>query len=99
VSSQSVADLEARVRANPEDVESRITLLRLYDSTSISPGNDPGRRLARLDHIVYLIDHHPEMSAMGTQVAYVSSARSGYANRDDHQVAWRHWLSAVDSHL
>jgi hypothetical protein len=95
---RDVADLEARVRSNPEDVDSRIALLRLYANFAVASPDDAARRLARLDDILYLIDHHPENSAMGTQITYVARARGGYANSDDHQVAWQHWLSAVDSH-
>lgn len=99
VSAQGVADLEARIRANPQDIESRLALLRSYaESAPIPPNDDPARRLARLDHILYLIDHYPEASAMATPLMYVAGARGAYANQDDHQVARSHWLAAVDSH-
>ncbi len=96
VSNQTVADLEARVGSNPGDLEDRIALLQLYAGGG--QNIDPGRRIARLGQILYLIDHHPEVSALATPIAYVARARGDYANPDDHQMALHHWRSAVDSH-
>ncbi len=98
VSPQAVADLEARVRSDPGDVETRIQLLRVYANNAVPNYDDARRRLARLDQILYLIDHHPGISPLGTQLAYVSGTGGAYANQDDHRAAARHWLSAVDAH-
>lgn len=96
---QDVASLEALVRANPEDLASRVELLGIYSNMApVPPNDDPVRRLARLQQILYLIDHHPEAAALAMSVCYVPSSRAPYANEADHLAARDHWLSAVDLH-
>jgi TonB family protein len=96
---QEIVDLESRVRANPQDLEARAQLLGDYFAIAPEPPiDDPQRRLARLDHILYLIDHFPDMQILATPVAYIAARRGIYANPNDHQVARAQWFSALDSH-
>jgi TonB family protein len=98
-SPQEVANLQARVEQNPEDLDNRIALLRLYrDTAPIPPNDDPARRSARLQLILYLIEHHPEAAASAASVAYVYSSDGIYANAADHEAARDEWLSAVQAH-
>ena len=96
---QEIVNLESRVSANSQDLEARAQLLRDYFASAPEPQvDDPQRRLARLDHILYLIDHFPDAPILATPVAYIAAKRGIYANPDDHQVARIHWFSALDSH-
>lgn len=99
LSADEIANLESRARANPEDLEARTQLLRNYFAIAPAPPrDDPPSRLARLDQILYLIDHFPDTPILATPVAYVAAARGIYANPGDHQVARTSWQSAVQSH-
>ena len=83
----------------PRDVESRVALLRVYlDTAPVPPGDDPVRRITRLDQILYLIDQHPEAEACGMPLAYVARSNGPYANEADHNAARNHWLATVDAH-
>ena len=93
-------NLESRVRTNrPQGSRSApLQLLRDYFANAPEPPlDDPQRRLARLDHILYLIDHFPDAPILATPVAYIAARRGIYANSDDHQVGRTHWFSALDS--
>src|SRR6202789_4630457 len=60
-SPQEFASLESHVLQNPEDVDARVRLLQLYlDTATPSLSVDSGRRTVRLQHILYLVEHHPE---------------------------------------
>jgi TonB family protein len=99
LSPQEVSDLEARVQINPEDLDSRLALLRCYmDVAPIPPNDAPARRFARLQSILYLIGHHPEAKTTGTPIAYVARTNGAYANEGDHMTAMNQWMTAVDSH-
>jgi TonB family protein len=94
-----IAILQARVQQNPEDLASRIALLRFYwDTAPVPPNDDPARRSARLQHILYLIERHPEAPASAASVAYVYRSDGFYANVADHEAARSQWLAAVQVH-
>ncbi len=98
-SDQEIANLESRVRENPQDLEARAQLLRDYFASAPEPPrDDPQRRLARLDHILYLIDHFPDAPILATPIAYIAARPGIYANSGDHQIGRTHWSSALDSH-
>ncbi len=98
-SPQEVNDLETRVQINPEDLDSRLALLRYYmDIAPVPPNDVPERRFARLQNILYLIGHHPEAKVTGTPIAYVARASAPYANESDHVTAVNGWMTAIDSH-
>ncbi len=93
------ASLESRVLENPEDLNARIQLLQLYlDTSSFPASTDPGRQSVRLQHILYLVELHPEAPASGTRIAYVYRANGPYANASDHDAVRAQWLAAVQSH-
>jgi hypothetical protein len=98
-SPEQVSDLETFVQINPEDLESRVALLRFYADLAPVPQNDvPARRFARLQSILYLIGHHPEAKAAGTPIAYVARTYGPYASEGDHVTAVNQWMTAIDSH-
>src|ERR1700722_11392789 len=75
-SPQEIANLESQVLQNPEDLDARMRLLQLYlDTAPSSLSVDSGRRSVRLQHILYLVEHHPEVSVSASKAAYVLSDR------------------------
>jgi tetratricopeptide (TPR) repeat protein len=98
-SPQEAANLESHVLENPDDVDARIELLQLYlDTAPPPPSDDPGRRGVRLQHVLYLVEHHPEAAASASNVAYVYRANGPYANAADHDAVRHQWLAAVQGH-
>jgi hypothetical protein len=98
-SSQEAADLEARVLQNPGDTDARAELLQLYlNAAPPPPLDDPARRSLRLQHILYLVEHHPESAASVSKAAFVHSVRGPYANPSDHDVVRGQWAAAVQGH-
>lgn len=98
-SPQETAALESRLLVNPEDLDARVQLLQLYLDTATSPaGVDPVRQSLRLQHILYLVEHHPEAQVSGSRIAYVYRANGPYANPSDHEAVRAQWLAAVQSH-
>ena len=98
-SPQEIADLESRVLQNPEDIDARVELLQVYADTAPLPAYDnPARRSVRLQHILYLVEHHPEAAASSSKVAYVYRSAGPYANAGDHDAVRNQWLAAVQAH-
>ncbi len=98
-SPQEAANLESHVLQNPEDMDARAELLQIYlDTAPASHNDDPGRRSVRLQHILYLVEHHPEAAASASKVAYVYRDKGPYANVSDHEAVRDQWLAAVQGH-
>jgi hypothetical protein len=96
---QEMANLESHVLQNPEDIDARIQLLQFYSDTAPPPAYDnPARRSVRLQHILYLVEHHPEAATSASKVAYVYRAKGPYANAGDHDAVRGQWLAAVQAH-
>lgn len=73
-SPQEIANLEARVLQNPEDLAARAGLLELYLDTAPPPPLDSARRAVRLQHILYLVERHPDAALSASKAAYVYRA-------------------------
>jgi TonB family protein len=98
-SPQEIANLESHVLQTPEDLDARIELLQLYlDTAPPSLSVDSGRRSVRLQHILYLVEHHPEAAVSASEVAYVYRSSGPYANVADHEAVRDRWLAAVQGH-
>jgi TonB family protein len=98
-SPQAIENLELQVLQNPEDLPARLKLLQFYlDTAPPSSGVDSGRRSVRLQHILYLVERHPESAVSASKAAYVHRANGPYANAADHDEVRDQWLSAVQSH-
>jgi TonB family protein len=98
-SPQEIANLESHVLQTPEDMDARIELLQLYlDTAPPSLSVDSGRRSVRLQHILYLVEHHPEAAVSASQAAYVYRSSGPYANAADHEDVRNLWLAAVQGH-
>jgi hypothetical protein len=95
-SPQEIANLESHVLQNPEDLDARMRLLQLYlDTAPSSLSVDSGRRSVRLQHILYLVEHHPEAAVSASKAAYVYRSGGPYANAADHEDVRNLWLAAV----
>ena len=98
-SAQEMATIESHVLQNPEDVDARVQLLQFYLDTAPPPAyENPGRRSVRLQHILYLVEHHPEAAASASRAAYVYRANGPYADVGDHEAVRDQWLAAVQGH-
>ena len=74
-------------------------LLQIYlDTAPASPDDESGRRSVRLQHILYLVEHHPEAAASASRAAYVYRDKGPYANVADHEAVRDQWLAAVQGH-
>jgi TonB family protein len=92
---QVIGDLESRVLQNPEDIDTRMQLLQFYWDTAPAGKVDPSRGSARLRHILYLVERHPELAASASKLAYVYRINGPYANVADHEAVRGQWLAAV----
>ena len=98
-SPQEIANLESRVLQSPEDIDARVELLQIYADTAPPPAYDnPARRSVRLQHILYLVERHPETAASASKAAYVYRSNGPYANAGDHDAVRSQWLAAVQAH-
>jgi hypothetical protein len=99
VSPQDVANLEARVLENPDDLDAEGKLLQFYARPAGPSGyRDPGIEGVRLGHIVYLVQHHPEAPVSASRAAYVARAIGRYANAVDHEAVRGAWMDALAAH-
>lgn len=97
-SAQEIANLESHVLQTPEDMDARIELLQLYlDTAPPSLSVDSGRRTVRLQHILYLVERHPEAAASASRAAYVYRTAGPYANAADHDDVRDRWLAALQA--
>lgn len=86
MSPEEVASAEAQVRANPEDVNLRLRLLAQYrDTAPVPPNDDPVKRSARLQHILHLVEHNPNVIDPASPLLYVPRSGRPYANDGDHE--------------
>ncbi len=98
-SPQEIANLESHVLQNPEDLDARERLLQLYlDTAPSSLSADSGRRSVRLQHILYLVEHHPEAAVSASKAVYVYRTGGPYANAADHEDVRSLWLAVVQGH-
>ena len=51
-----------------------------------------------MQHILYLVEHHPEIAASASKLAYVYRVNGPYANAADHEAVRDQWLAAVQGH-
>ncbi len=98
MSPDEVASAEAQVRANPEDLNLRLRLLAHYrDTAPVPPNDDPIKRAARLQHILYLIWHLPDGFDPGSRLLYVGRSAGPYADANDHEMARVLWKRSAES--
>lgn len=71
---QGAADLEASLNKNPEDLAARRILLRFYAQRGSQLLGAEKARAARRRHILWLIEHHPEIELTGSWEAQIGSS-------------------------
>src|SRR5579863_1875430 len=99
-SPQEIANLEARVLRNPEDIDARLELLQFYLDTP-PPRVDfafAARGPVRLQYILYLVEHHPEAPASASRATYVYRSSDPYNNTADHDAVRDQWMAALQAH-
>lgn len=93
-----VASAEAQVQANPENLDLRLRLLTHYrDAAPIPPNDDPGKRLARLRHIQYVVEHYPSLFDPASPLVYVFRSGGAHANASDHEAVRAQWMRAAEA--
>lgn len=86
LSDEQAAALEKELEQQPDDVESRIQLLKKYHL-----GSDAQRTL-RLKHILWIIEYQPQHAIAGT-------AYTGFLRADEHfQQGKALWLRQLETH-
>ena len=66
---EELARLEAKVLAQPSDLDLRVRLLTYYRDFA-----SPASRLQRLKHILYIIENQPENPVAASQLTYIGTA-------------------------
>jgi serine/threonine protein kinase/tetratricopeptide (TPR) repeat protein len=82
--------LEGAVKRNPDDVESRITLLKHY----FAHQSRPDLRKARQAHVFWLIENQPRNPVLGTPYGGLNEGLDG----DAYNQAKALWHKLVDAH-
>jgi hypothetical protein len=88
---QQVAELEALVKKNPEDLEARRKLLMFYAESGVKVLGEKRAAEARKFHSLWLIQHHPEnelVTAWGTHI--------GPSDQPAYAQARRLWLAHTE---
>jgi TonB family protein len=97
LSSEDIAQLEAKVRANPADRDTRLRLLRHYMTFAPSQaGVRSPFQAARLGHVLYLIENFPSDPVSASTLTYVRSEGGPFADAGDHATVGNAWTRAVD---
>jgi hypothetical protein len=95
---KQAAELESKLKTNPEDIQVRETLLYFY---SASGNGDPRTQkshnekiIPRRRHLLWFIVHHPDSNLLGTPIARVNPTGSGpVADPEGYAAAKDLWLS------
>jgi hypothetical protein len=84
---------ESAIQANPDDWQDRVRLLGYY-ARQLSSNNDTAQA-ARVQQILWLIEHHPELSVLRSPDAAIPfpSGTASTAGIDDAKQAWRQALA------
>jgi TonB family protein len=97
LSSADIAQLEAKVRGNPADKDTRLRLLRHYMTFAPSQaGVRSPVQAARLGHVLYLIENFPSDPVSASTLTYVPSEFGPFADAGDHATVRNAWTRAVD---
>lgn len=98
LSPEEVISAEAQVQTNPEDLNFRMRLLMQYrDMAPVPPYDDPVKRSARLRHIVYFVEHNPNVLDPASPLVYVARSGRPYANETDHAIVRDLWMRLADT--
>lgn len=97
---EDVAALEAAIRRNPEDLNARGQLLSYYFArgTQGDESTAAEAEAARLPHILWIIEHHPESRLAGSIEATIFPAGTRMTGPADYEKARELWLKTVDLH-
>lgn len=95
LSPSEVADLEAALRRNPDDMESLKKVLGYYspDFSGKPIADSAGKIAARRRYILWLIEHHPESSLAGSFNANIyTTSKEPLADPAGYAQAKQRWL-------
>ena len=92
------AQLEEGLTKDPEDVEARAKLLGYYFARGGRGVPAQEARQARLRHILWLIEHHPDSDLLSGSEATIDPVGHPLADADDYAKARAAWLEQTEKH-
>jgi TonB family protein len=95
LSPAEVTQLEAAVRANPSDSQTRLRLLRFYSAFAPMNGRRSPYQNDRLNHILHWIENKPSDPISSSDLMYVPSDSGPFADPADHAAVRDAWIRAV----
>lgn len=90
LSSAAVARLENALLHKPGDLSARARLIVHYTQYALSQ--------PRVEHIVWVIEHHPGSKLAGSPISRIAPASNPLSTRADYERARIAWVKQVDSH-
>ena len=85
-----VKEFEARVARNPEDLSARLTLAEYLKSR--------GPRVELLDHVLYMVEHHPESALAVVISRKAQPGGHSVATPKDYERVVEAWKKAASKH-
>jgi len=98
LSTQQVSKLEARLKANPDDLATRARLLGYYYVSAINVAGPEATRAARRHHILWMIENHPENEITLEPELCIDSSGHTLADAEGYGQAKQLWLQQIDRH-
>lgn len=97
LSRQEVERLEARLKADPDDLADRARLLGYYFASLRVLGADATMQ-ARRRHILWIIRNHPEAEIAGLSQTTIDPSGHPLADAEGYAQAKEAWLQQVETH-
>src|SRR5262245_50600157 len=98
LSAKDAENLEAWLKANPEDLATRAKLLGFYFRAAPGTLGREAAIEARRRHILWLIEHHPESEAAALSEATIDRAGHGLADAPGYGQASELWIAQAKRH-
>lgn len=98
LSETAAEQLEAQLKADPEDLAVRTKLLGFYARGALRLLGQHDTIEARRRHILWLIEHHPESEAAGLSEATIDKAGHNLADPEGFEQAGKLWVTEANLH-
>jgi TonB family protein len=98
ITGEAAKQLEENLGKDPEDVSSRAKLLGFYFIHSQGGMPIEEVRKARLGHILWLIQHHPDSELLATSEATIDATGHALADPHGYETARAAWLAQTEKY-